>query len=103
MRYSGDIIYHIIAFMVVAVWGSTFVLDAANGRIVANADIHLALRLRLRTDDGMVCSSWQLAYVNPITTILFAHWILNEQITPWFLLGSMLILSGMYVGAGHSS
>ena len=25
MRYSGDITYHIIAFMVVAVWGSTFV------------------------------------------------------------------------------
>ena len=25
MRYSGDIIYHIIAFLVVAVWGSTFV------------------------------------------------------------------------------
>ena len=49
----------------------------------------------------IIATNW--IYVNPITTILFAHWILNEQITPWFLLGSMLILSGMYVGAGHSS
>jgi drug/metabolite transporter (DMT)-like permease len=32
-----------------------------------------------------------------ITTIIFAWWLLNEQITPWFLLGTLLILVGMYL------
>ncbi len=36
-------------------------------------------------------------YVNPLTTIIFAWWILHEQITPWFLLGTVLILVGMYL------
>ena len=36
-------------------------------------------------------------YVNPLVTILFAWWLLNEQITPWFLLGTVLILGGMYL------
>ena len=36
-------------------------------------------------------------YVNPLTTIIFAWWILQEQITPWFLLGTVLILVGMYL------
>ena len=36
-------------------------------------------------------------YVNPITTILFAWMILNEQITIFFLLGTLLILTGMYL------
>ena len=36
-------------------------------------------------------------YFNPITTIIFAWWLLREQITVWFLLGSALILIGMYL------
>lgn len=36
-------------------------------------------------------------YFNPITTIIFARWILNEPITPYFLIGAILILSGMYM------
>ena len=36
-------------------------------------------------------------YVNPITTIVFAWWILNEDITPYFILGSLCILTGMYL------
>ena len=36
-------------------------------------------------------------YFNPITTIGFAWWLLHEQITVWFLLGSALILLGMYL------
>ena len=36
-------------------------------------------------------------YFNPITTIIFARWILNEPITPYFLFGAILILSGMYM------
>lgn len=36
-------------------------------------------------------------YVNPIATVVFAWWILSEQITPFFVLGSVLILMGMYL------
>jgi drug/metabolite transporter (DMT)-like permease len=36
-------------------------------------------------------------YFNPVTTILFAWWLLHEQITLWFLLGTVLILVGMYL------
>ena len=36
-------------------------------------------------------------YLNPGATIVFAWWILSEQITPFFLLGTVLILLGMYL------
>ena len=43
----------------------------------------------------VIATNW--VYFNPITTILFAWWLLNERITLWFLLGSALILIGMYL------
>ncbi len=36
-------------------------------------------------------------YFNPITTMIFASWVLDEKITPYFLLGAVCILVGMYV------
>lgn len=36
-------------------------------------------------------------YLNPLVTIVFAWWVLDETITPWFLLGTALILTGMYL------
>ena len=36
-------------------------------------------------------------YFNPITTMLFASWVLGETITPYFLMGAACILVGMYV------
>lgn len=42
---------------------------------------------------AVVATNW--VYFNPITTILFAWWLLDETITPWFLLGTTLILVGM--------
>ena len=36
-------------------------------------------------------------YINPVTTIIFAWWLLHEQITVWFLIGTVLILTGMYL------
>ena len=36
-------------------------------------------------------------YFNPVTTILFAWWLLHEQITIYFLIGTVLILAGMYL------
>ena len=36
-------------------------------------------------------------YFNPVTTILFAWFLLSESITVYFLLGTLLILVGMYL------
>ena len=44
---------------------------------------------------AVVATNW--VYFNPITTIIFAWWLLHEQITVWFLLGNVLILTGMYL------
>ena len=44
---------------------------------------------------AVVATNW--VYFNPITTICFAWWLLDEKITVWFLLGSALILIGMYL------
>lgn len=44
---------------------------------------------------AVVATNW--VYFNPITTILFAWWLLKEEITVWFLLGSALILLGMFL------
>ena len=43
----------------------------------------------------MVATNW--VYFNPIATIVFAWWILNEKITPYFIIGSAMILIGMYL------
>ena len=42
---------------------------------------------------AVIATNW--VYFNPITTIIFAWWLLHEQITVWFLLGSLLIIVGM--------
>ena len=44
---------------------------------------------------AVIATNW--VYSNPITTIIFAWWLLHEQITVWFLLGTVLILTGMYL------
>ena len=36
-------------------------------------------------------------YLNPVCTIVVAHLVLSERITPWFLIGTALILVGMYL------
>ena len=36
-------------------------------------------------------------YVNPITTIVFAAWILGEKITSFFIVGTLFILIGLYL------
>ena len=36
-------------------------------------------------------------YLNPVTTIIFAWFLLGEPITLWFLLGTLLVLLGMFL------
>lgn len=40
-------------------------------------------------------------YFNPVITIVFAWSVLHEQITIWFLLGTLLILLGLYLADKH--
>ena len=46
---------------------------------------------------AVVCTNW--VYVNPITTIIAAWLILDDQITAYFLIGSILIIAGMYLSS----
>ena len=49
---------------------------------------------------AVVCTNW--VYVHPITTIIAAWLILDEQITVYFLIGSILIIMGMYLSSKKS-
>ena len=44
---------------------------------------------------AVIATNW--VYLNPVSTILFAWWLLSEPITPWFLLGTLFLLTGMYL------
>ena len=63
--------------------------------IVASLLCFLVWNWVIRKWGAVVATNW--VYFNPITTILFAWWLLHEQITVWFILGSALILIGMYL------
>ena len=63
--------------------------------IVASLICFLVWNWVIRRLGPVVVTNW--VYFNPITTIAFAWWLLHEQITPWFLLGTALILVGMYL------
>jgi len=63
--------------------------------IVASLLCFLVWNWVIRRLGPVVATNW--VYFNPITTIAFAWWLLHEQITPWFLLGTLLILLGMYL------
>lgn len=63
--------------------------------IVASLLCFLVWNWVIRRLGPVVATNW--VYFNPITTIVFAWWLLHEQITVWFLLGTILILIGMYL------
>ena len=47
--------------------------------------------------DNYYMESTNYVYINPVTTIVFAWLILSENITVFFLIGTALILVGMYL------
>ena len=61
--------------------------------VVASMVCFLVWNWVIRQLGAVVATNW--VYFNPITTILFAWWLLHEHITVWFLLGSILIIVGM--------
>lgn len=62
---------------------------------VASMGCYLAWNWVLKKLGAVVATNY--VYFNPVTTILFAWAILLEQITIFFLLGTSLILAGMYL------
>lgn len=62
---------------------------------VASMACFLAWTWVIKRLGAMVTTNY--VYLNPVATIVFAWWILSEQITPFFLLGTVLILLGMYL------
>ena len=42
--------------------------------------------------------SYQLVLM-PVVTVLLASWIAHEEVTPALLIGGLLVLVGVYVGA----
>ena len=63
--------------------------------VIASMICFLVWNWVIRQLGAVVATNW--VYFNPITTILFAWWLLHEQITLWFLLGTVLILTGMFL------
>lgn len=63
--------------------------------VVASMICYVAWNWVISRLGAVVATNW--VYFNPITTILFAWWLLHEQITIWFLLGTVFILLGMYL------
>lgn len=41
------------------------------------------------------CTNW--VYFNPVSTMIFGSFVLGEDITPYFLLGSILIMLGLFL------
>ena len=62
---------------------------------IASMACFLAWNWVLKKLGAVVATNY--VYFNPVTTILFAWWVLSERITVWFLLGTGLILVGMYL------
>ncbi len=63
--------------------------------VVASLLCFLVWNMVIKKLGAVVATNW--VYLNPLSTILFAWWLLNEQITPWLLLGTAFILIGMYL------
>ena len=68
---------------------------------IASMACFLAWNWVLRKLGAVVCTNY--VYFNPVVTVIFAWAILNEQITVYFVLGTALILTGMYLAEKHHS
>ena len=62
---------------------------------VASMLCYLAWNWVIKKLGAVVATNY--VYFNPVTTVVFAWAILSEQITVYFLLGTVLILTGMYL------
>ena len=61
---------------------------------VASMICFIAWNWALKKLGAVVATNY--VYLNPVTTVLFAWLMLSERITLYFLIGTMLILTGMF-------
>ncbi len=80
---------------VVQFFNFTILLNLLFLSCVASMACFLAWNWVLKKLGAVVATNY--VYFNPVTTILFAWWLLHEQITIYFLIGTILILVGMYL------
>ena len=66
---------------------------------VASMICFLAWNWVLKQLGAVVATNY--VYLNPVTTIVFAWFVLGEPITLWFILGTLFILLGMFL-ADHT-
>ena len=62
---------------------------------VASMACFLAWNWVIKKQGAVIVTNY--VYFNPVTTVIFAWLILSERITIYFLLGTLLILMGMYL------
>ena len=77
------------------IFGSQVIWNLLFLSVVASMVCFLVWNWVIHQLGAVVATNW--VYFNPITTIIFAWWLLHEQITLWFLFGTVLILAGMYL------
>lgn len=68
---------------------------------IASMACFLAWNRVLRKLGAVVCTNY--VYFNPVVTVIFAWAILSEQITFYFVFGTTLILTGMFLAEKHHS
>ena len=62
---------------------------------VASMLCYLAWNWVIKKMGAVIATNY--VYFNPVTTVIFAWLILSERITIYFLIGTLLILTGMYL------
>ena len=80
---------------VVQFFNFTILLNLLFLSCVASMACFLAWNWVLKKLGPVIATNY--VYFNPVTTILFAWVVLSEQITIYFILGTILILTGMYL------
>jgi len=74
------------------VWGNLLYLGC-----IASMVCFLVWTVVMKQLGAVRATNW--VYFNPITTMIAAWIVLKEQITPFFILGSLLIISGVIVAS----
>lgn len=72
------------------VWGNLLFLG-----VVASCVCFLTWTWVMNKLGAVVATNY--VYLNPVSTIVVAYFVLDEQITAFFLIGTLLILAGMYL------
>ena len=93
--------YHLLAFVIVAIWGSTFVFTklllqaSLSPAHIFTLRFTIAYLLLLFTPTKFHSDSWKDELL--MVALGLTGGSLSEEITVWFLMGSALILTGMYM------